>query len=221
MTMAKRSKSSQRWLARQRRDPYVRDAARDGLSSRAHFKLEQLNQRFKLLRAGMRVLDLGAAPGGWTRHALSAAPGIEVIAVDMRPMEVPAGVTFLELDIHSDSFEPALEQVIGSRGVDLVLCDMAPNISGIRVADQAAAMALVELATLCAERWLNPGGHLVVKMFQGDGTDDWLKQQRTRYRRALFAKPDASRRESKEIYGVALERQQKRRDQQVVGPGAV
>jgi 23S rRNA (uridine2552-2'-O)-methyltransferase len=202
--MAKRSKSSGRWLARQRRDPYVREAARAGLGSRARFKLEQLNRRFGLLRAGMRVLELGAAPGGWTRYIVSAAPGARVVAVDYRSMDAPEGVTFLQLDIHAPGFESVLDNVIGGAGLDLVLSDMAPNITGIKVADQAAAMELAELATACADRWLNPGGHLVVKMFQGEGVDSWLTRQRTRYQRAVFAKPDASRRQSKEVYGIAM-----------------
>jgi 23S rRNA (uridine2552-2'-O)-methyltransferase len=206
--MAKRSKSSHRWLTRQRRDPYAREAARAGLGSRAHFKLEQLDRRFALLRPGVRVLDLGAAPGGWTRYVIDAAPGAHVIAVDYRRMEVPDGATFVQADIHAADFEARLDAIIGKAGLDLVLSDMAPNISGIRVADQAASMALVELATACADRWLNPGGHLLVKMFQGEGVDEWLRAQRRMYERAAFAKPDASRQESKEIYGVALRRRQ-------------
>jgi 23S rRNA (uridine2552-2'-O)-methyltransferase len=206
--MAKRSKSSQRWLARQRKDPYVRDAARSGLGSRAHFKLEQLDRRFGLVRAGTIVLELGAAPGGWTRYVVEAAPDVHVLAIDFRPMDAPPGARFLQLDIHSPAFESEIDDVLGGAGVDLVLSDMAPVVSGIRVADQAASMELVDLATASAERWLKPGGHLVVKMFQGEGVDEWLKVQRPRYERAVLAKPEASRPESKEIYGVALRRRQ-------------
>jgi 23S rRNA (uridine2552-2'-O)-methyltransferase len=204
--MAKRSKSSQRWLARQRKDPYVRNAARAGLGSRAHFKLEQLDRRFGLVCAGSVVLELGAAPGGWTRYVVEAAPDVRVLAIDYRPMEAPPGARCLQLDIHSPAFESEIDGVLAGAGVDLVLSDMAPDLSGIRVADQAAAMELVELATASAERWLKPGGHLVVKMFQGEGVDEWLRVQRARYQRAVLAKPEASRPESKEIYGVALRR---------------
>ncbi len=201
--MAKRSKSSQRWLERQRKDPYVKAAAREQLGSRAHFKLEQLNKRFKFLRPGLRVLELGAAPGGWTRFIHQQVPNARIIAVDYRSMSVPAGVQFLQLDIHGDVFLAEVGALV-AEGLDLVLSDMAPNMSGIKVADQAAAMALVELATDAAWRWLKPGGHLVVKMFQGEGTDAWLLDCRRHFERVVLAKPDASRQESREIYGVAL-----------------
>ena len=201
--MAKRSKSSQRWLERQRRDPYVKAAAKQQLGSRAHFKLEQLNRRFRLLRPGMHILELGAAPGGWTRYMVEQAPGCRIIAVDYREMSVPPGVTFLQLDIHSTEFLTAVDTLV-ENGLDLVLSDMAPNISGIKVADQAAAMGLAELATDAAGRWLKPGGHLVVKMFQGEGVDGWLREQRQAFERVVLAKPDASRQGSREVYGVAL-----------------
>ena len=156
--MAKRTKSSQLWLERQRRDPYVKKAAAGGLGSRAHFKLAQLDERFSLLRPHMSVLELGSAPGGWTRYLARRVHEGRIIAVDYRPMPVPRGVEFLCLDIYSDQFEATVDDALGGQKVDLVLSDMSPNISGVKAADQAAAMDLIELATASAMRWLKPGG---------------------------------------------------------------
>src|SRR5262245_10187214 len=182
--MTKRTKSSQRWIERQKRDPYVKKAADRGLASRAHFKLAQLDTRHSLLRPNMWVLELGAAPGGWTRYLASRLSGGRVIAVDYRPMHVPPGVVFLGLDIHSDDFAGAVAAELGERRLDLVLSDMSPNITGVRAADQAAAMGLIDLATDAALRWLKPGGTLVVKMFQGEGVDEWIKAMRQRFAKA-------------------------------------
>lgn len=202
--MAKRSKSSQRWLERQKRDPYVKQAATAGLGSRAHFKLSQLDARFALLRPQMSVLDLGAAPGGWTRYLASRLRGGRVVAVDYRPMQVPLGATFLCLDIHSEEFAVAIERVLGETKLDLVLSDMSPNVSGVKAADQAATMELVELATETALHFLKPGGTFVVKMFQGEGVDRWIKDMRRSFAKATLAKPAASRAESREVYGIAI-----------------
>ena len=151
----------------------------------------------------MWVLELGAAPGGWTRYLASRLSGGRVIAVDYRPMQAPAGVVFLGLDIYSDEFASEVEAALGERKLDLVLSDMSPNISGVRAADQAAAMGLIDLATDAAMRWLKPGGALVVKMFQGEGVDDWVKAMRSSFAKAQLAKPAASRSESREVYGIA------------------
>jgi 23S rRNA (uridine2552-2'-O)-methyltransferase len=201
--MTKRTKSSQRWIERQKRDPYVKKAAERGVASRAHFKLAQLDARYALLRPHMWVLELGAAPGGWTRYLASRLSGGRVIAVDYRPMQVPSGVVFLGLDIYSDEFVGAVESTLGERRLDLVLSDMSPNISGVRAADQAAAMGLIELATDAAMRWLKPGGTLVVKMFQGEGVDGWVKEMRRCFEKTQLTKPAASRAESREVYGIA------------------
>jgi len=201
--LTKRSKSSGRWLERQRRDPYVRRAAEGKLGSRAHFKLEQLDRRFRLIGPNATVLELGAAPGGWTRYLAGRAR--RVVAIDILPMDVPEGVVFARLDIRSPEFEGALEALLDHRGVDLVLSDMAPNLSGVKVADQARAMELVELATAVACRLLNPGGSLVVKMFQGEGVDEWIAEARRHFGKVVLAKPDASRRDSREVYGVAMQ----------------
>jgi 23S rRNA (uridine2552-2'-O)-methyltransferase len=201
--MAKRSKSSQRWVERQKRDPYVKKAATSGVASRAHFKLEQLDRRFALLRSGMVVLELGAAPGGWTRYLAKRVGHGAVIAVDSRPMQAPQGVVFCCTDIRSAGFETAVADALGQRRLDLVLSDMAPNISGVKVADQAATMQLVELATAAAERWLKAGGALVVKLFHGEGVDGWVRHRRKSFARVVLAKPAASRAESREVYGIA------------------
>lgn len=201
--MAKRTKSSQRWLERQKRDQYVKKAASGGLGSRAHFKLSQLDERFSLLRPQMWVLELGAAPGGWTRYLAGRLSGGRVVAVDYRPMQVPAGVVFLELDIYADEYIAAVNDALGARQVDLVLSDMSPNISGVKAADQAAAMDLIDLATDSAMRWLKPGGAMVVKMFHGQGVDDWIKRMRRCFAKVTLAKPAASRAESREVYGIA------------------
>ena len=200
--MSKRSKSSQRWLQRQRKDPFTRQAQEQGLVSRAHFKLEQLDHKFKLLNSRMRVLELGAAPGGWTHYLAERVH--KVIACDLLDMEVPGDVEFFQMDITSDEFVAHLANIMKDSRLDLVLSDMAPNISGIRAADQAASMYLVELATECAQNYLKPGGNLVVKMFQGEGVDVWVAERRKEFKRVQLMKPEASRKDSREIYGVAI-----------------
>jgi len=181
----------------------VRLAAERGLASRAHFKLEQLDRRFKLVSRRAVVLELGAAPGGWTRYLAERAGA--VFALDIAEMDVPPGVAFARIDLRDDDFDRALDDLLGGRRVDLVLSDLSPNLSGIRAADQAQAMALVERATLIAERRLNPGGALVVKMFQGDGVAEWQKAARGTFGRVVLAKPEASRKDSREVYGVAMD----------------
>ncbi|MGH8598710.1 MAG: RlmE family RNA methyltransferase, partial [Gammaproteobacteria bacterium] len=188
---------------RQQRDPYVKSAVAARLGSRAHFKLEQLDRRFSLLRPQMAVLELGAAPGGWTRYLARRVTDGLIVAVDNKPMPVPNGVVFACIDIYSEGFEQAVAELIGARRLDLVLSDMAPNISGVTVADQAATMGLVELATQCAMRWLKQGGALVVKMFQGEGVDQWVAGARGSFAKVVLAKPAASRTQSREVYGVA------------------
>jgi 23S rRNA (uridine2552-2'-O)-methyltransferase len=200
------SKSSKRWLARQRRDPYVRRAAEGDLGSRAHFKLEQLDKRFSLIGARTGgVLDLGAAPGGWTRYVVSRGPRGPIVAVDLRPMPPIAGVEVLTIDLRDPDAMGELARTLPS-GADLVLSDMAPNISGVKAADRAASEALVEIATETALVLLNPGGSLVVKMFQGAEVDGWVTRMREVFERVVLSKPDASRVRSREVYGVALKR---------------
>jgi len=200
--MARKSKSSGRWLERQKKDPYVKKAHQEGLGSRAHFKLEQLDRRFTLIKPQGLVLDLGAAPGGWSRYA--ASRGAKVLAVDIADMEAPPGVSFFQQDMHSEEFVACIDEALQGARVGLVMSDAAPHISGIRTRDQAESMALVDLATDAAQRWLNSGGALVVKMFQGAGVDEWVRERRASFTRVVLAKPDASRAGSREVYGVAL-----------------
>ena len=201
---SRRSKSSERWLSRQRRDPYAKKAAETGRSSRAHFKLEQLDQRFRLLKPGMRVLELGAAPGGWTCYVEERiAPGGRLVAVDSRPVATTADTVLIEGLAGDPETDMKIDEELGGRTLDLVLSDMAPNISGIRTADQARQMELVGLAEAAADRWLKPGGTLVVKVFQGEGVEDWIRRIRGKCGAFKQVKPDASRPDSREMYAVA------------------
>lgn len=201
--MSKRSKSSHRWLSRQRRDPFVRQAARESQVSRARFKLEQLDRRFGLLRPGMAVLELGAAPGGWTRYLEDRLAGGLVIACDPRPVSAGAQTVVIEAAYGDPEADRQLAQALGTRRVDLVLSDMAPNMSGNRATDQARAMHLADLALGAAQRWLKPGGALAVKLFQGEGVDGWVVQVRQGFGKVRLSKPAASRTQSREVYAVA------------------
>lgn len=200
-----RSKSSDRWLTRQRRDPFARKAAETGRASRAHFKLEQLDQRFALLKPGMRVLELGAAPGGWTCYVEERIqPGGRLLAVDNRPVTVGAGTVLVEGLYGTEDTDNKIAEIFGDDKLDLVLSDMAPNISGIRAADQARAMELARLAEEAADHWLRPGGALVVKIFQGEGVEEWIQRIRRKFGRFKQVKPAASRPDSREMYAVAM-----------------
>jgi len=207
--MATRSKSSQRWLKEHFSDPYVKRAQADGMRSRAAYKLEELVERGKLLRPGMVVVDLGAAPGGWSqvlRQSLRDRRGLDngrVLALDILEMPPIAGVEF----IHGDFREPeplaALEGLLGGVPVDLVLSDMAPNMTGVDTVDQARAMHLAELARDFASEHLKPGGDFLIKLFQGEGFDAYVADLRKRYTKLVIRKPAASRRRSNEVYALA------------------
>lgn len=199
-----RSSSSARWLAEHESDIYVQQARKLGYRSRAVFKLEELQQRDKLLRPGQSVVDLGAAPGGWSQYArpLLGRNG-RLVALDILPMDPLNDVEFICGDFREESVLHQLEALCPPRTIDLVLSDMAPNISGIDAADQAAAMYLVELAIDFAGRQLKPGGTLVAKVFQGEGFDACLAQFRERFSAVKLRKPKASRPRSREIYAVA------------------
>jgi len=200
----RRSKSSERWLTRARKDPFTQRAAATGKASRAHFKLEQLDRRFKLLKPGMTVLELGAAPGGWTCYIEEKiSPGGRLIAVDDRPVTTGAETVMVEGLFGTPETDNKIAEILQDHKVDLVLSDMAPNISGIRTADQARSMELVELSEQAAAKWLKPGGALVVKIFQGEGVEAWIRRIRTRFARFKQVKPEASRPESREMYAVA------------------
>lgn len=202
--MASRSKSSQRWLKEHFSDPFVKKAQKDGLRSRAAYKLEELVERDRLLKPGMVVVDLGAAPGGWSqwvRHALGDTG--RVIALDILDMPTLAGVEFLHGDFREDAVLSALESTLGGQQVDLVLSDMAPNKSGIDAVDQPRAMHLAELAMDFADNHLRTGGTFLIKLFQGTEFDDYVRNLRRRYTKLSIRKPAASRQRSPEVYALA------------------
>jgi len=199
-----RSKSSARWLKEHFSDPFVKRAQAEGWRSRAVFKLEELLERDRLLKPGMVVVDLGAAPGGWSqmvRERLGDAG--RVVALDILPMQGLAGVEFIEGDFREDEVLKRLETTLAGAAVDLVLSDMAPNMSGVDSVDQARAMHLAELAQEFAQQHLKPGGAFLVKLFQGRGSDEYLKNLRGGYERVSMRKPKASRARSSEVYALA------------------
>ncbi|MXW51389.1 MAG: RlmE family RNA methyltransferase, partial [Gammaproteobacteria bacterium] len=206
--MAKRSKSSQRWLNRQKRDYFAGAARREGRVSRAHFKLAQLDERFGLVAPDCWILELGAAPGGWTSYLAERLAQGRVVAVDPLPVAAPsARVEVVTGRFGDEAVASRIEAILGASGrspmVDLVLSDMAPNISGVRAADQARAMDLAELVAEAADRWLAPGGALVAKLMQGEGVDAWIQAAKAAFDQVSVVKPTASRAESREVYAVA------------------
>jgi 23S rRNA (uridine2552-2'-O)-methyltransferase len=202
--MSKRSKSSARWLTEHANDEFVKRAQREGWRSRAVFKLAEIQQSERLLRPGIRCVDLGAAPGGWSQYAARIVGGAgRIVATDILPMDSIPGVDFVQGDFREES---VLEQVmshIGAAKVDLVLSDMAPNMAGIDAVDQPRSIYLAELALEFAERVLAPGADTLVKLFQGAGFDQIVKDARRRYGRVVTKKPKASRTRSPEIYLLA------------------
>lgn len=202
--MPTRSKSSQRWLKEHFSDPFVRKAQAEGLRSRAAYKLEELVARDRLLRAGMVVVDLGAAPGGWSQWVRQAmGEQGRVVALDILEMPSLAGVEFLHGDFRDDVVLSSLESALGGQPVDLVLSDMAPNKSGVDTVDQPRAMHLAELAMAFADAHLRPGGAFLTKLFQGVGFDDYVRELRRRYAKVAIRKPAASRKRSPEVYALA------------------
>jgi 23S rRNA (uridine2552-2'-O)-methyltransferase len=199
-----RSKSSRRWLREHFDDEYVKKAQREGYRSRAVYKLEEIQQKDRLIKPGMTVVDLGAAPGSWSQYA-SALVGRKgkVVATDILPMEPIAGVSFVQGDFREDAVMEQLLQVLEGRSVDLVMSDMAPNISGVGAVDQPKAMYLAELAVEFAQRVVRPGGELLVKIFQGEGFDALLKELRSQYDKVVIRKPRSSRARSREVYALA------------------
>jgi len=207
--MATRSKSSQRWLKEHFSDPYVKKAQAEGLRSRAAYKLEELVERDRLLKPGMVVVDLGAAPGGWSqwvRQALGEggrADSGRVIALDILEMPTLAGVEFLHGDFREDAVLSQLEAMLDGKPVDLVLSDMAPNKSGMDAVDQPRMMHLAELAMDFADHHLRPDGTFLIKLFQGTGFDQYVRELRRRYAKVAIRKPAASRKRSPEVYALA------------------
>ena len=201
--MATRSKSSQRWLKEHFADPYVKKAQAEGLRSRAAYKLEELIERDRLLKPGMVVVDLGAAPGGWSQFVRKALGNSgRVLAMDILEMPSLAGVDFLHGDFREHHVLSQLEAMLNGQPVDLVLSDMAPNKSGVDAVDQPRMMHLAELAMEFADSHLKPGGAFLIKVFQGTGFDDYVRELRRRYEKVVIRKPDASRKRSPEVYAL-------------------
>ncbi|PVZ71786.1 23S rRNA (uridine(2552)-2'-O)-methyltransferase RlmE [Pelagibaculum spongiae] len=199
-----RSKSSKNWLQEHFDDPYVKLAQQKGYRSRAVFKLEEMNQKDKLLKHGHTIVDLGAAPGGWSQYAAKqiGESGC-VVALDILPMDSVPGVDFIQGDFREESVYQQLLDTLNGRQVDLVLSDMAPNHSGAKAVDQPRAIYLCELALEFAKQTLRPGGTLLVKVFQGEGFDEYLRQVRECFGKVQSRKPDSSRARSREIYLLA------------------
>lgn len=196
-----RSKSSKRWLAEHFDDPFVQQAQRDGWRGRAAFKLIELDEKYRLIRPGMTIVDLGAAPGAWSQVAWHQLGGSgRLVALDILPMEPLPGIEFIEGDFTEDGPLEALEEALKDTRVNLVLSDMAPNMSGMNAVDQPRAMYLAELALQFALQWLKPGGDFLVKLFQGEGFDDYLRQCREVFTKVIICKPRASRPRSREVY---------------------
>jgi 23S rRNA (uridine2552-2'-O)-methyltransferase len=199
-----RSKSSQRWLREHFEDEFVKRAQREGYRSRAVFKLEEIQQKDHILKPGMVVVDLGAAPGGWSQYAVRLiGRNGSVVATDVLPMAPLPGVEFVQGDFRDDPVLERLLELLRGREIDLVMSDIAPNISGMDAVDQPRAMYLAELAVDFADRVLRPGGDLLVKLFQGEGFDALLKDLRGRYDKVVMRKPRASRARSREVYALA------------------
>jgi len=201
--MAKRSKSSDRWLQRQRKDYFVRQAQDGGQISRAHFKLEQIDKRYRLVQGKQRVLELGAAPGGWTHYLENKLNGGMLIAVDPLPITSGQHTHVIEGLAGDPAVDGEIERLLDGTQLDLVLSDMAPNISGVRTVDQARAMDLADISLESCQRWLKVGGAMTIKAFQGEGLDDWVAGLRNVFSKVQITKPKASRSESREVFVVA------------------
>ena len=193
--------SSKRWLNEHHSDEYVKRAREQGYASRAAYKLIELNSKDKLFKQGMGVVDLGSAPGGWSQVAMEQiGRNGRVVAVDLLPMDPVEGVTFIQGDFTEQQVLDSLLATVGSDGVDLVMSDMAPNISGNKCVDQPRSVYLVELALDCAYNLLNKNGTFLAKVFQGEGVDALLAAMKQYFRVVKIRKPKASRARSSEIY---------------------
>jgi 23S rRNA (uridine2552-2'-O)-methyltransferase len=199
-----RTKSSSEWLRRHVNDPYVKQAQLDGYRSRSAYKLIELNEKDRLIKPGMRILDLGSAPGGWSQVAgkLIGKKG-RVLATDILPMDPIVNVDFIQGDFNDDAVVAQLREWLGEGKFDLIISDIAPNLSGIDSADQAGSMYFLELALDTVRKTLKPGANFVAKMFQGSGSDEYVKELRKSFDKVLIRKPAASRAQSREVYIVA------------------
>ena len=204
--MMAQSRSSKKWLNRQNKDPYVREAKAFGYRSRAAFKLIEIQEKYQIVKPGMRVLELGAAPGSWTELLVEwVGENGQVFAVDLLEMAPIHGVTTRQDDIESDACF-SWYQEIASNGIDLVVSDMAPNMCGHQRTDQLRSSRLVEVAYDISQNYLSEGGFFLAKSFNGVGFNEMLKALRSTFKRVKVIKPDASRRESGEIYFLGIDK---------------
>ena len=202
--MSKSRRTGGSWRERQERDPYVQMARRDGWRSRAVYKLEEMQKRYRLMKVGSDVLDLGSAPGAWSQYAAGiVGPKGRIVAVDLLDMEPITGVEFIRGDFREQDTLDRINTSMGKRQLDLVMSDMAPNISGNRSVDQPRAMYLAELTAELATEVLKPGGSMVLKLFHGEGFDDFVREIRPKFSSVRVRKPAASRAQSRETYMVA------------------
>ncbi len=201
----KPSKTSKAWMQEHLDDPYVKQAQKDGYRARAAYKLIEIDDKDHLIKPGMTIVDLGSAPGSWSQVAIKRLKGTgRVIALDILEMPPIAGVEFIEGDFREDEVLKKLEKSLNNQPVDLVICDMAPNISGVKQADQASAAYLTELALAFSEDWLKPNGHFLVKVFIGGEFEAILKAMRNMFDKVVTRKPKASRGRSTETYLLGL-----------------
>ena len=199
-----RSKSSGTWLREHFDDEFVKQSQKDGYRSRAVYKLKEIDEKDSLLKPGSVVIDLGAAPGSWCEYVIRKLKGKgRIIALDILPMDPMDGVEIITGDFLQDEIFDQLLNTLGSDKPDLVICDMAPNMSGQQAVDIPRAMYMAELALDLSQQVLKPGGGLLVKLFQGEGFDAYVKQMREQFTRVVMRKPKASRARSKEVYGLA------------------
>jgi 23S rRNA (uridine2552-2'-O)-methyltransferase len=204
MSKNKQTVSSARWMQEHFDDEYVKKAQKLGLRSRAVFKIEEINNKDKLIKQGMKVVDLGAAPGGWSEYAVKAVgESGQVVACDILSMDPIVGVDFLQGDFREEAVLEALLTRIGGKNIDVVMSDMAANMTGNETADSARSMYLVELALDMCHQVLKTNGAFVVKVFQGDGFDNFVKEARKVFKTVRTRKPDSSRARSREVYLVA------------------
>ena len=204
MESNKKNKTNKAWIHEHVNDAHVQRARAEGWRSRAAFKLIEIDDKDKLLKPGMTVVDLGSAPGSWSQVAAKrVAPGGRLIALDLLPMEPVHGVEFIQGDFHDDAVVQALADALQGRPVDLVLSDMAPNMSGIGMVDQARVMVLAELTLEFCSLHLKPGGDMLAKVFQGDGFMELRRALQEQFQTLSMRKPAASRNRSAEIYLLA------------------
>jgi 23S rRNA (uridine2552-2'-O)-methyltransferase len=201
----KASRTSKAWMQEHLNDAYVKRAQKEGYRARAAYKLTEIDDKDKLIKPGMTIVDLGSTPGSWSQVVVQRLKGQgRIIALDILDMHPIAGVEFLQGDFREESVLKQLEEKLGNKPVDLVISDMAPNISGVKAADQAGAVYLTELALEFSKDWLKPDGNFLVKVFIGAGFDETIKNMRLQFDKVVTRKPKASRGRSSEVYLLGL-----------------